>query len=210
MTEKHDDSHIDETHDGGEARPTDQRGPESRPSGDPRPDVRRTGDRRLENRPAGDRRPESRVRRPPTPAEADPLAGAVDEARKFLGSIQRRIGREIGKGMVEGSVAGIGQTLGFGRPAGRPAAGDVWSDAVAERHDEEYICRACPVCRMKAARREAGADVTDHLIAAGGELFAAVRQAVVVVSRPPAPGASGATGGSSGDRDTRVQHIDLG
>ncbi|MEO3812347.1 hypothetical protein ABGB17_25395 [Sphaerisporangium sp. B11E5] len=182
MTEKHDDSHIHETHDGGgEARPA--------------------GVRRPENRPAGARRPENRVRRPPAPEENDPLAGAVDEARRFLGSIQRRIGREIGKGVVQGGVAGLGHSLGQG--FGRSGGGDVWSDAVAERHDEEYICRACPVCRLKAARRDAGADVTDHLIAAGGELFAAVRQAVEAVSRPPAPR-------SSGDTGTRVQHIDLG
>jgi hypothetical protein len=180
-----------EVHDdtGGDARPAGARRPENRPP---------------ENRPPGDRRPDDRVRRPVPPPESDPLAGAVDEARRFFDSVQRRIGVEIGKGVVKGGVTGIGQSLGqtFGR-YGSGGDRDVWSDAVAARHDEEYICRACPVCRMKAARRDAGGDVADHLIAAGGELFAAVRQAVEAVSRPSTPK-------PSGDTDTRVQHIDLG
>ncbi|MFC6085336.1 hypothetical protein [Sphaerisporangium aureirubrum] len=182
MTEMHDNSEIHDDE-----------------SGDARP----AGVRRPENRPAGARRPENRVRRPQAPGENDPLGGAVDEARRFFDSIQRRIGREIGKGVVQGGVTGLGQSLGqtFGRSGG--GGGDVWSEAVAVRHDEEYICRACPVCRLKAARRDAGLDVTDHLIAAGGELFAAVRQAVEAVSRPSEPK-------PPGDTDTRVQHIDLG
>ncbi len=79
----------------------------------------------------------------------------------------------------------------------------MWSEAVAGHDDDEYICRACPVCRLKAARRDAGGDVADHLITAGGELFAAFRQAVDAMSRPATPR-------RPGDTDTRVEHIDLG
>ncbi|MDH2424547.1 hypothetical protein [Sphaerisporangium sp. TRM90804] len=130
---------------------------------------------------------------------ADPLGSAVDEARRLFDSVQQRVGREIGKGVVKGGVAGLGH--GVGQVLGGRARGDVWGEAV--RHDDEYICRACPVCRLKAARRDGGGDVSDHLLAAGGELLAAFRQAVEAVSRPAPPR-------SSGDTDTRVQHIDLG
>ncbi|MFC4591097.1 hypothetical protein [Sphaerisporangium corydalis] len=158
----------------------------------------------------GDERPGRREDRPGPgrPAERaddarddrpDPLASVTQEARRLFDSLQQRVGREIGKGVVKGGVSGLGQAFGGG---GR-AAGDVWSEAVAGHDDGEYICRACPVCRMKAARRDAGGDVTDHLISAGGELFAAFRQAVDAVSRPAPPR-------RPGDTDTRVEHIDLG
>ena len=110
----------------------------------------------------------------------DPLGSAAEEAMKLLDAVQRRMGREFGKGLVKGGVSGIGSAFGG---AGASQGGDVWSEAVSEDHDE-YICRACPVCRVIAARREAGGDVTDHLIAAGGELFAAFREAVDALQRP--------------------------
>ncbi|GGL09813.1 hypothetical protein Sme01_00800 [Sphaerisporangium melleum] len=136
---------------------------------------------------------------------SDPLASVAGEARRLLDTVQRRVGREVGKNLVKGGVAGIGEGLGQlfgGGGTARPPAGDVWAEAVAGHDDEEYICRACPVCRVKAARREAGGDVTDHLLSAGGELVAAFRQAVDALSRP--------AGQRSGDTETRVQHIDLG
>ncbi|MEV6981359.1 hypothetical protein AB0M95_08895 [Sphaerisporangium sp. NPDC051017] len=135
----------------------------------------------------------------------DALGSVAGEARRLFDSLQERVGREIGKGFVKGSVSGLGQGLGqaLGGGGGGRTSGDVWSEAVAGHDDDEYICRACPVCRLKAARREGGGDVGDHLITAAGELFAAFRQAVDAVSRPARPGRPGGT-------DTRVQHIDLG
>ncbi|MCW2881707.1 MAG: hypothetical protein JWQ95_5807 [Sphaerisporangium sp.] len=155
-----------------------------------------TGDepsgRRDDDRHAGDRED-----RP------DPLGSVATEARKIFDSLQHRVGREFGKGFVKGGVSGLGQGLGQAFGGGSRAAGDVWSEAVAGHDHDEYICRACPVCRLKAARRDAGGDVTDHLITAGGELLAAFRQAVDAVSRPATPR-------RPGDTDTRVEHIDLG
>jgi hypothetical protein len=130
----------------------------------------------------------------------DPLGSAAEEALKLFDAIQQRVGRELGKGLVKGSVSGFGTAFGAG---GASRGGDVWSDAVAEGHGDEYVCRACPICRLIAARKEAGGDVTDHLIAAGGELFAAFRQVVDALQRPPADGPR-RTG------EPGVEHIDLG
>ncbi|WP_248959398.1 DUF5304 family protein [Sphaerisporangium perillae] len=146
---------------------------------------------------AGDRRGDARDE------PSDALGSVAHEARRLFDSMQQRVGREIGKGVVKGGMSGIGQGLGQVLGGANRPAGDVWSEAVSGHDDDEYICRACPVCRLKAARREAGGDVTDHLITAGGELLAAFRQAVDAVSRPATPR-------SAGDTDTRVQHIDLG
>ncbi|GII83705.1 hypothetical protein Ssi03_16950 [Sphaerisporangium siamense] len=152
----------------------------------------------------------------------DTLGSMAGEARKLFDSLQQRVGREIGKGFVKGGVSGLGQGLGqaFGAGGGGRSHGDVWGEAVSGHHDDEYICRACPVCRLKAARREAGGDVGDHLVAAAGELFAAFRQAVDAVARTAEPGgarvqgrqggAGGPAGGAGGGTDTRVEHIDLG
>ncbi|GII76077.1 hypothetical protein Sru01_10590 [Sphaerisporangium rufum] len=133
----------------------------------------------------------------PGPA-ADPLGTAAEEARRLLRTVRDRVGTEIGRTVVRGGVGGLGQAFGGGRPS---RAGDVWGEAVTE-HDE-YICRACPVCRAKAARRDAGGDVGGHLLAAGGELFAALRGMADAVSRPAPPP-------RDGDAGTRVEHIDLG
>ncbi|MEU6413359.1 DUF5304 family protein [Microbispora sp. NPDC046933] len=137
-----------------------------------------------------------------TPRSQDPLGSAAEEAMKLLDAVQRRMGREFGKGLVKGGVSGFGSAFGGAGAAGR--GGDVWSEAVSEDHDE-YVCRACPVCRVIAARREAGGDVTDHLIAAGGELFAAFRQAVDALQRPPSRPA-----GERRSGEPKVEHIDLG
>ncbi|WP_169944653.1 hypothetical protein [Microbispora sp. H11081] len=136
------------------------------------------------------------------PRGQDPLGSAAEEAMKLLDAVQRRMGREFGKGLVRGGVSGVGAAFGGARPGGR--SDDVWSEAVSEDHDE-YVCRACPVCRVIAARRESGGDVTGHLVAAGGELFAAFRQAVDALQRPPARPA-----GERRPGDSTVEHIDLG
>ncbi|WP_405084544.1 hypothetical protein [Microbispora sp. NBC_01389] len=145
-----------------------------------------------------------------TARRQDPVGSAAEEAMKLLDAVQRRMGREFGKGLVKGGVSGIGSAFGgasgigsafAGGGAGR--SGDVWSEAVSEDHDE-YVCRACPVCRVIAARREAGGDVTGHLIAAGGELFAAFREAVDALQRPPAR-----PDGERRSGETEVEHIDL-
>ncbi len=139
----------------------------------------------------------------------DPLGSVAEEAMKLFDALQQRVMREVGKNVVKGGaragMSGLGQAFG----TGRSAPPDVWSEAVAEHDphgDEEYICRACPICRMKAASRESGGEVTDHLVAAGGELFAAVRQAFEALQRP----ASGSRPRDREPRPSRVEHIDLG
>jgi hypothetical protein len=144
------------------------------------------------------------------PRRQDPLGSAAEEAMKLFDAVQQRMARELGKGIVKGGMSGLGSVFGGGAGGTGSGSGfggglkgggdteDVWSDAVTEGHGDEYICRACPVCRVIAARKEAGGDVTDHLLAAGGELFAAFRQAMDALQRPhsrPGP---------------RVEHIDLG
>ncbi|MEV4896563.1 hypothetical protein AB0K48_45110 [Nonomuraea sp. NPDC055795] len=137
-----------------------------------------------------------------TSNDRDPIGSVADEARKLFGVIQDRATRQVGK-TVFNSVAST--VTGGGRKEK-----DVWGEAVSEPHDE-YICRACPVCRAIAARRESGADVAGHLVAAGGELFAAVRGAFDALNRPT-PGAADRTRDRT--RDERggddVEHIDLG
>ncbi|MEU6730333.1 hypothetical protein ABZ917_42080 [Nonomuraea wenchangensis] len=136
--------------------------------------------------------------------DRDPIGTVADEARKLFDSIQGRATRQVGK-QVFNSFTGGGRR-----------ERDVWEEAVSEPHDE-YVCRACPLCRAIADQRESGsasaADVTGHLMAAGGELFAAVRGALDALSRP--------AGGTRTDprreprQDDRtgrddVEHIDLG
>ncbi|MFI6477892.1 hypothetical protein ACIBH1_08180 [Nonomuraea sp. NPDC050663] len=133
----------------------------------------------------------------PSQPGKDPIGTVADEARKLFDTIQGRATRQVGKSVL-GSFTG----------GGRQDRGDVWSEAVSE-HDE-YICRACPWCRAIAAQREAGglresgADVAEHLAAAGGELFAAFRQALDTLSRP-APRRRPAD-----ETRQNVEHIDLG
>lgn len=121
----------------------------------------------------------------------DPLGSVAEEAMKLFEAVRERAVREVGRGLLKGTADGFGRALGGGR--------DVWQEAVAD-HDE-YICRACPICRVIAAQRESGASVADHLAAAGGELFAALRQAVDALTRPPRR-----------PREDRpeAEHIDLG
>ncbi|MCG5212260.1 DUF5304 domain-containing protein [Streptosporangium sp. KLBMP 9127] len=130
--------------------------------------------------------------------ERDPLGSVADEAAKLFDTLQNRAAREVRRGLIKGTTAGLGQAFGGG--GGRKER-DVWEEAVADHHDE-YVCRACPVCRVIAARREAGG-VGDHLAAAGGELFAAFRQAVDVVTRPAPPR-------RPREDNPDVEHIDLG
>lgn len=126
--------------------------------------------------------------------DRDPIGSVADEARKLFGAIQDRATRQVGK-TVFNSVTGA---AGGGRKER-----DVWGEAVSEP-EEEYICRACPVCRAIAAQKESGTDVAGHLAAAGGELFAAFRQALDALSRP-APRRP-----SQERRHDDVEHIDLG
>ncbi|TYB61107.1 hypothetical protein FXF51_30200 [Nonomuraea sp. PA05] len=132
--------------------------------------------------------------------DRDPLGTVADEARKLFDSIQGRATRQVGRSVFNSFTGG-----------GRRER-DVWEEAVSEPHDE-YICRACPVCRAIAAQRESGGDVTGHLMAAGGELFAAFRGALDVLSRP-APRTSRPRDDDQpdtrrdGGRDD-VEHIDL-
>ncbi|MEV0147883.1 MULTISPECIES: hypothetical protein [unclassified Nonomuraea] len=161
------------------------------PHGDPLRDAsnRDAGGRDAGNRDAGGRDPLGR----------DPIGTVADEARKLFDTIQGRATRQVGRTVLN-SFAG-GSFGGGGRKEE-----DVWGEAVSEPHDE-YICRACPVCRAIAAQRESGGDVTGHLVAAGGELFAAFRQTLDAFSKPASP---------RRPRDDRerghdtVQHIDLG
>ncbi|ADG88026.1 hypothetical protein TBS_02860 [Thermobispora bispora] len=128
--------------------------------------------------------------------QGDPFAAAAGEAMRLIDAVQQRIARELGKGLVKSGMTGLGAV--FGRTAGGHG-GDVWSEAVAEGHGEQYICRACPVCRLIAAGREAGGDVTGHVLAAGGELLAALRQLLEALQREPAePGGPGRWEGGRG------------
>ncbi|MGP3954904.1 DUF5304 family protein [Nonomuraea sp. 3N208] len=127
--------------------------------------------------------------------DRDPIGTVADEARKLFESIQGRATRQVGKTVLNSFTGG-----------GRRER-DVWEEAVSEPHDE-YICRACPLCRAIAARRESGSDVTGHLMAAGGELFAAFRGAMDALSKP-APGTQQRERDNRDRRDD-VEHIDLG
>jgi hypothetical protein len=127
--------------------------------------------------------------------DRDPIGTVADEARKLFESIQGRATRQVGKTVFNSFTGG-----------GRRER-DVWEEAVSEPHDE-YICRACPFCRALAARRESGSDVTGHLMAAGGELFAAFREALDALGRP-APRTQQRTRDNR-DRHDNVEHIDLG
>ncbi|MFI7124116.1 DUF5304 family protein [Nonomuraea sp. NPDC050153] len=136
-----------------------------------------------------------------TSNDRDPIGTVADEARKLFESIQGRATRQVGKSVLNSFTGGGGRR-----------ERDVWEEAVSEPHDE-YICRACPWCRAIAAQRESGADVTGHLMAAGGELFAAFRGALDTLSRPASRGSredSSERRGTQPDRGGNVEHIDLG
>ncbi|MCC5578227.1 MULTISPECIES: hypothetical protein [Microtetraspora] len=134
----------------------------------------------------------------------DPLGSVAEEAMKLFDALQQRVGRELGKGFVKGGVSGLGGAVGgvFGGGSGAGRTEDVWGEAVAGHDHDEYICRACPVCRVIAAGKESGGDVTDHLVAAGGELVAVLRQAVDALQQRTAP--------AKQPEEPRVEHIDLG
>ncbi|GAA0931989.1 hypothetical protein [Nonomuraea longicatena] len=149
--------------------------------------------------------------------DRDPIGTVADEARKLIGAIQDRAAREVGKHVGKQVGKSVFDTFTGGSGARKEQ--DVWGEAVSEPH-EEYICRACPVCRAIAAQREAGGDVTGHLAAASGELFAAVRGALDLLGRPAPRGprdrpAGGWEAGQDGGRGEHrhgddVEHIDLG
>ncbi|MGW4423015.1 hypothetical protein [Streptosporangium sp. NPDC004631] len=130
----------------------------------------------------------------------DPLGDAAEEAFKLFDALQQKAARELGRSLIRGTVTGVGGVF-----SGSPRSGrDVWGEAVSE-HDE-YICRACPVCRAMAAQRESGGAVADHLVRAGGELFAVFKSAVDGLNRP-------SSGGRERERDRAeapAEHVDLG
>lgn len=74
--------------------------------------------------------------------DRDPIGTVADEARKLFGAIQDRATRQVGKTVLSSFTGG----------GGGQKDNDVWGEAVSEPHDE-YICRACPVCRAIAAQR---------------------------------------------------------
>ncbi|MEV0229069.1 DUF5304 family protein [Nonomuraea sp. NPDC050786] len=134
--------------------------------------------------------------------DRDPIGTVADEARKLFESIQGRATRQVGKSVFNSFTGGGGRR-----------ERDVWEEAVSEPHDE-YICRACPWCRAIAAQRESGGDVTGHLMAAGGELFAAFRGAIDAISKPaprgPRDDRDRQNRQDRQDRHDNVEHIDLG
>ncbi|WP_433184650.1 hypothetical protein [Actinoallomurus sp. CA-150999] len=79
--------------------------------------------------------------------------------------------------------------------AGGAPKGDVWSDATSEawgEHTGAAECRYCPVCRAIAASRESGPEVLSHVMAAGEQLYSAVREAMAGFERTrPRPRAAG-------------------
>ncbi|GIH81522.1 hypothetical protein [Planobispora longispora] len=135
--------------------------------------------------------------------DRDPIGSAAEEAFKLFDTLQRKAAKQLGRNLVRGTMTGFGSAFsGGGRSGGR----DVWEEAVST--DEEYICRACPVCRAMAAQRESGGQVADHLMQAGSELLAALKSAVDALNRP-SPGQRERERGTSRE-DTPVEHIDLG
>jgi hypothetical protein len=135
--------------------------------------------------------------------DRDPLSAATEEAFKLFETFQQKAARELRKNLIKGTMTGFGNAFSGGE-GGRGKSQDVWEEAVSE-HDE-YICRACPVCRAMAAQRESGGAVTDHLMQAGTELFAAFKSAVDGLNKPsPTQRAR-----ERGQEETPVEHIDLG
>ncbi|GAA3149108.1 hypothetical protein GCM10010466_45060 [Planomonospora alba] len=133
----------------------------------------------------------------------DPIGSAAEEALKLFDTLQRKAARELRKNLVKGTMTGFGSAFSGGGRGGR----DVWEEAVADEQ-EEYVCRACPVCRAMAAQRESGGQVADHLMQAGSELFAAFKSAVDALNRPQASQRARERGASR--EETPVEHIDLG
>jgi hypothetical protein len=133
--------------------------------------------------------------------DRDPLSAATEEAFKLFETLQQKAARELRKNLIKGTMSGFGSAFSGG---GRGKNQDVWEEAISE-HDE-YICRACPVCRAMAAQRESGGAVTDHLMQAGTELFAAFKSAVDGLNKP----SSAQRARERGQDETPVEHIDLG
>ena len=136
--------------------------------------------------------------------DRDPLGSAAEEAFKLFDAIQQKATRELRRNLIKSTVSGVGGAFSGSFSNGGRSSQDVWGEAVSE-HDE-YICRACPVCRAMAAQRESGGVVTDHLMQAGSELFAAFRSVVDGLNKP-------SPGQRARERDraeTPVEHIDLG
>jgi hypothetical protein len=87
------------------------------------------------------------------------------------------------------------------RVPGGGRAEDVWGRAVREEPPHPAAeCRYCPLCRVMAAARASGGDVSGHLLDAARSLSAAAREFLdgLERSRPPRTG-TGRREGSGGD-----------
>jgi hypothetical protein len=101
-------------------------------------------------------------------------ASALFEAVRLIETLRKRVSGATGSG-----------------------SGDVWSEATSEAWGEHIAtgapeCRYCPVCRAIAASRESGPEVLSHVMAAGEQLYSAVREAMAGFERTrPRPRAAG-------------------
>lgn len=84
--------------------------------------------------------------------------------------------------------AALGRRMGDAGRSGR--RDDVWSRATREDHPRIATgapeCQYCPICRTIAASRasrESGGDVAGHVMNAGQELFAAMREVLAAYDR---------------------------
>lgn len=98
--------------------------------------------------------------------------------------------------------------VAMGRRMGDPGRSvrrdDVWSRATREDHPKIATgapeCQYCPICRTIAATRGSGGSVTGHMVNAGHELLAAMREVVTAYDRSRPSAAPGRRrDGSDGD-----------
>lgn len=98
-----------------------------------------------------------------------PRAGASEELGRLLAELLDSLAGPAGLDGLSG-LSGLGGLAGLGGHAGH--AGLAGPE-----------CRICPVCRAVALLRQTRPEVLEHLVAAAGELAAAVR---LVVTPPDA------------------------
>jgi hypothetical protein len=117
-----------------------------------------------------------------------PGAGAGEELGRLLAELMDVLARPDGADGLSGlgGLAGLAELAGLGGLGGHAGIGghaghaDLGGQAGPE-------CRICPVCRAVAMLRQTRPEVLEHLVAAAGELAAAVR---LVVTPPDAPEAT--------------------
>lgn len=110
-----------------------------------------------------------------------PGAGASEELGRLLAELLDGLARPDGADGLSGlaGLAGLGGHAGHAGQAGPE-------------------CRICPVCRVVAMLRQTRPEVLEHLVAAAGELAAAVR---LVVTPPDAPEAAPEAATEAGDEE---------